>query len=145
MHFGCLPSSSDVRLSHSFSSIQVDKRRARAHLSVSETHLDRHASSESTFHNSGNAFGSTGVRRERISALPKCIWVDRRPARAHLNVSDRHLDRQASRGSAFQHSGNAFGSTGVGRERLSALPKCCLLYTSPSPRDKRQSRMPSSA
>ena len=25
------------------------------------------------------------------------------------------------------------------------LPKSCLLYTSPSPRDKRQSRMPSSA
>ena len=25
------------------------------------------------------------------------------------------------------------------------LPKPCLLYTSPSPRDKRQSRMPSSA
>ena len=25
------------------------------------------------------------------------------------------------------------------------LPLCCLLYTSPSPRDKRQSRMPSSA
>ena len=29
------------------------------------------------------------------------------------------------------------GSTGIG--------KACLLYTSPSPRDKRQSRMPSSA
>ena len=30
---------------------------------------------------------------------------------------------------------------------LKALPLCipCLLYTSPSPRDKRQSRMPSSA
>ena len=26
-----------------------------------------------------------------------------------------------------------------------ATPRCCLLYTSPSPRDKRQSRMPSSA
>ena len=26
-----------------------------------------------------------------------------------------------------------------------ALPNICLLYTSPSPRDKRQSRMPSSA
>ena len=25
------------------------------------------------------------------------------------------------------------------------LPEICLLYTSPSPRDKRQSRMPSSA
>ena len=28
---------------------------------------------------------------------------------------------------------------------LSGLPDTCLLYTSPSPRDKRQSRMPSSA
>ena len=27
----------------------------------------------------------------------------------------------------------------------SLIYKCCLLYTSPSPRDKRQSRMPSSA
>ena len=30
-------------------------------------------------------------------------------------------------------------------ERQSALKPFCLLYTSPSPRDKRQSRMPSSA
>ena len=30
-------------------------------------------------------------------------------------------------------------------ERLPFLSRCCLLYTSPSPRDKRQSRMPSSA
>ena len=28
---------------------------------------------------------------------------------------------------------------------VSALVEICLLYTSPSPRDKRQSRMPSSA
>ena len=28
---------------------------------------------------------------------------------------------------------------------LAAHPEACLLYTSPSPRDKRQSRMPSSA
>ena len=33
------------------------------------------------------------------------------------------------------------GDEGRGR----ALPYGCLLYTSPSPRDKRQSRMPSSA
>ena len=32
---------------------------------------------------------------------------------------------------------------GVSLEELSS--KICLLYTSPSPRDKRQSRMPSSA
>ena len=30
-------------------------------------------------------------------------------------------------------------------ERISELSEGCLLYTSPSPRDKRQSRMPSSA
>ena len=30
-------------------------------------------------------------------------------------------------------------------EKLTPLPITCLLYTSPSPRDKRQSRMPSSA
>ena len=29
--------------------------------------------------------------------------------------------------------------------RYSEFGSCCLLYTSPSPRDKRQSRMPSSA
>ena len=32
-----------------------------------------------------------------------------------------------------------------GASSLMAMPKACLLYTSPSPRDKRQSRMPSSA
>ena len=31
------------------------------------------------------------------------------------------------------------------REGLKVVPRGCLLYTSPSPRDKRQSRMPSSA
>ena len=31
------------------------------------------------------------------------------------------------------------------QEKLIGLQKVCLLYTSPSPRDKRQSRMPSSA
>ena len=32
-----------------------------------------------------------------------------------------------------------------GRWNLEVTKKTCLLYTSPSPRDKRQSRMPSSA
>ena len=31
------------------------------------------------------------------------------------------------------------------KEQLKQADKICLLYTSPSPRDKRQSRMPSSA
>ena len=31
------------------------------------------------------------------------------------------------------------------KQKLVAVTQSCLLYTSPSPRDKRQSRMPSSA
>ena len=37
------------------------------------------------------------------------------------------------------------GLLGAFHEGKQALLMCCLLYTSPSPRDKRQSRMPSSA
>ena len=37
------------------------------------------------------------------------------------------------------------GFTQFIREVRAELRKVCLLYTSPSPRDKRQSRMPSSA
>ena len=37
------------------------------------------------------------------------------------------------------------GSKFVDQNNLQRLYEPCLLYTSPSPRDKRQSRMPSSA
>ena len=75
VHFGSLPSSSDVSLPHSFLSIWIDRRRARAHLRVSETRLDRQASSESSFQHSGNAFGSTGAERERSEQ--KSFWAIR--------------------------------------------------------------------
>ena len=39
----------------------------------------------------------------------------------------------------------AWGLATLAGVLLIALPLICLLYTSPSPRDKRQSRMPSSA
>ena len=41
--------------------------------------------------------------------------------------------------------GVKIGVVGVNGAGKSTLMKICLLYTSPSPRDKRQSRMPSSA
>ena len=34
---------------------------------------------------------------------------------------------------------------GVDLAQIKPIPKCCLLYTSPSPRDVEESRMPSSA
>ena len=54
----------------------------------------------------------------------------------------------ASVGTFFQTMFNIVDTFFAGKispEALSALAKSCLLYTSPSPRDKRQSRMPSSA
>ena len=38
-----------------------------------------------------------------------------------------------------------FGGTYLNLSKMAAASAACLLYTSPSPRDKRQSRMPSSA
>ena len=38
-----------------------------------------------------------------------------------------------------------FGLCGIPEELINALKLSCLLYTSPSPRDQRGSRMPSSA
>ena len=60
---------------------------------------------------------------------------------------DLAFTRKELKGLSYE---NAFGgSTSFLRRRytkdLSDVDIACLLYTSPSPRDKRQSRMPSSA
>ena len=108
------------------STIWIDKCRARAHFSTSETHLCRQAWSESASEHVENSFGSASVERECISALRICVWDDRRRARAHSSTPDMHLGRQASSESAFQHSGYAFGTTGVERERISVCAKWSL-------------------
>ena len=53
-----------------------------------------------------------------------------------------------SHGSPVNFSGKVYNPVFYGVEEDSGIidmDKVCLLYTSPSPRDKRQSRMPSSA
>ena len=86
--------------------------------------MDRQASSESAFERIGNAFGSSGVERERISKLRRRIWIDGRRARAHFSIPEKHLARQAPSASAFESVRKAFGSTNVERKRISAIPKC---------------------
>ena len=41
--------------------------------------------------------------------------------------------------------GDGRGRAGFGTGKAREVPEACLLYTSPSPRDMRRSRMPSSA
>ena len=48
-------------------------------------------------------------------------------------------------GQMVQSGGNSYVYDGNGKRVKTIDSKGCLLYTSPSPRDKRQSRMPSSA
>ena len=48
-------------------------------------------------------------------------------------------------GIIIKDEGSAVGTAGTINFAGSGVAATCLLYTSPSPRDKRQSRMPSSA
>ena len=47
--------------------------------------------------------------------------------------------------SAPGENGFLLGSDSIGRDVASGIAHGCLLYTSPSPRDRQKSRMPSSA
>ena len=104
-----------------------------------------------------------GILAGKISSLSKGITLCE-----SRKSTDRQLANQLIQ-KCLPHSGNSIrigitGVPGVGKstfiesfglylinqhaKKLAVLavdPSSCLLYTSPSPRDKRQSRMPSSA
>ena len=48
-------------------------------------------------------------------------------------------------GTVYENRGITGASSGTTTFTITSYTTTCLLYTSPSPRDKRQSRMPSSA
>ena len=67
-------------------------------------------------------------------------------------TSDSRVSNQDLKGTIFQNRSNEFEDVDYliltnsdFMNAASELAGFCLLYTSPSPRDKRQSRMPSSA
>ena len=79
---------------------------------------------------------------------------DEKFERADSGAEDDDADKKGARAAKATGRGKP-GENGTGRrskhhnpwalEEAEALVRGCLLYTSPSPRDKRQSRMPSSA
>ena len=66
-----------------------------------------------------------------------------------LEVSDRRFTAQTTEARVISYASageQESGGTGESAIAPAALPPCsCLLYTSPSPRDRTRSRMPSSA
>ena len=75
----------------------------------------------------GNVLHEQNKLLEAVSSLKKAVSI--KP-----NYSE-----------AFNNMGNALQDLGKLEEAIQAYNTACLLYTSPSPRDRSLSRMPSSA
>ena len=77
------------------------------------------------------------------------MWIKYQDTKASLVVADewepKHLNERNI--NEFKRMGEGGGTIyeTKGYDPFIAFKGACLLYTSPSPRDKRQSRMPSSA
>ena len=69
-------------------------------------------------------------------------WQDHIHNQLSINIT--HLESDIEQWNAF-NDGFVNCSVNTPEIPLSSSTQICLLYTSPSPRDKRQSRMPSSA
>ena len=102
---------------------------------------------------------------DNVHVLVALLDVSQRESSAHLVVANSHTGKVVKRldtfGSGtssmtFASDASVFATTPFGKsmiqlwrgesmEPIADLPTNCLLYTSPSPRDQRGSRMPSSA
>ena len=81
------------------------------------------------------------------AANPFEVWMpanERRVSRRHIDLAKKTLANIVEM-DAVAHSIATGGGKDYGEYINAIVIEDCLLYTSPSPRDKRQSRMPSSA
>ena len=77
-----------------------------------------------------------------------CSYVTYRGGGADLingGAGNDVLVGHAGNDDIFGQDGNDVIDGGAGNDSLSGVAGACLLYTSPSPRDRQKSRMPSSA
>ena len=74
----------------------------------------------------------------------KAVAIALRNRWRRLNIKDESLRDDIIPKNILMIGPTGCGKTEIGR-KLAKLTQSCLLYTSPSPRDMRRSRMPSSA
>ena len=89
-------------------------------------------------------FPNTDEGREAYMAEATTIIDDMRGRLDTLFITKPKADMVVKRVEPFREA-TAFGAFYNSPALDGSRPGTCLLYTSPSPRDKRQSRMPSSA
>ena len=86
---------------------------------------------------------------QRQNILGKAAFEQGNHAQA-INSFQQVLNRDPNNADAYYNLAACYYQVGVGQQNKQYVGQAeqlyrCLLYTSPSPRDKRQSRMPSSA
>ena len=77
---------------------------------------------------------------EVLNLFPSCVYVEETKEIDNNTISKIILEKEKKEPSRQLSNRGGWQSEGEIQQ-----DKSCLLYTSPSPRDKRQSRMPSSA
>ena len=89
----------------------------------------------------------SGIDLVKVSRLAKTYenFGFRFLNRIYDSLEIEQFNKRSSRAKPFYLAKNFAGKEAVSKVLGYGFTNGCLLYTSPSPRDKRQSRMPSSA
>ena len=93
----------------------------------------------------GTGRRKTSVARVRLVPGNGTITINGRPGDNYLNYNPAYISAVKAPLQTLGLTGEYDVLVNVRGGGLTGQADACLLYTSPSPRDKRQSRMPSSA
>ena len=106
--------------------------------------IDEDPYSEYAWYNLGNIYFKLKNYKKSIEAFEFAIAIDEEYSSAYNNLAESYLNLENYE-LAKVNFYKSLELDGPSPEIYSSIGRACLLYTSPSPRDKRQSRMPSSA
>ena len=88
---------------------------------------------------------SSSISEVEAGKIRNLLKQGRKPAEAAKPPGKAILSVKKAEAAAVKPAASAPSKPAPAKPAQAPSPTACLLYTSPSPRDKRQSRMPSSA